>query len=105
MSNPTNDPRVVTARAILDEAAQLGTLGASRADLIHFFSRVQSAARMLLDYVDEREPATPDIDGGGHTFIRTDGDVYRCQRCGRETDQDNVYRLSILEECEAGEGR
>lgn len=102
MRNPTNDPRVVTARAILDETARLHTQGCSRYDLLYYLGRIQDAGRMLLEVVDEpaREPRIP---SDAHTFASTDGETYTCSKCGRVTDQEHVYYLGVFEACEEGD--
>lgn len=102
MGNPT-DARVATARAILDEATRLHTMGATRADLIYYMGRVESAARLLLDYADDpargQVPRLPDT---LHCFVSTNGRTYRCQRCGQSTDAEDVWMASVLEECPGG---
>lgn len=93
-----NDPRIVTARNIVAEADRLHIAGAHRADLVYYFGRIQTAAHMLLEYIDEpvRPPRVPDT---AHTFASTDGETYTCSKCGRVADSDSVWRLSVLEEC------
>lgn len=103
MDNPT-DARVTTARAILNEAAKLHTMGATRADLIYYVSRIESAARMLLDYADD--PAASQsypLPDTLHAFASSDGQTYRCGRCGQLADAEDVWMASVLEECEGGE--
>lgn len=102
MSNPSRDSRVTVARQILAETHRLHTHGCTRQDLLFYIGRLQEAGRLLLEHVDEppRQPRIPDT---AHTFVSTDGETYRCTRCGRVADRHSVWNLSVLEECEGGQ--
>lgn len=104
MSNRSEDPRVRAARDILDEASRLHTMGATRADLLYYMGRIESAAKMLLDYADDPTAGQRfTLPTALHSFTSTNGINYTCAHCGVSVDREDLWMSSIGEECPGGE--